>query len=152
ADSISVVSHQQGVAALLSPIRRDILRNLENPDSATGLANRLGIPRQKINYHLRQLEDAGLVELVEERQRRGCVESRVRVTARAFVVSPEFLQGLSAEPDQIQDKFSSAYLVSAASRLVRDVAVLRKRADSVEKKLATLTLETEVSFESPLAL
>src|SRR5262245_61674927 len=151
-DSVSVVSHQADVAALLPPIRRHILRSLENPDAATGLAKRLGLPRQKINCHLRELENAGLVELVEERQRRGCVERRVRITARAFVVSPEFLQGLSAEPEQIQDKFSSSYLVSTASRILRDVAVLRQRADSVDKKLATLTLETEVSFDSPLAL
>ena len=125
AKSIGVLAGQQDLAAVLSPVRRQLLENLREPDSATGLARKLGIPRQKINYHLRQLERAGLVELEEERQRRGCLERRVRVTARAFVISPQFLEGLAADPDSIQDRFSSAYLVASAARVVSEVASLR---------------------------
>lgn len=137
------------VAALVSPIRRLLLQNLKTADSASGLARKLGISRQKLNYHLRELERAGFVELAEERQRRGCVERRVRVTSRAFVVSPEFLEGLAADPREIQDCFSSAYLVAASARLVRDVATLRERAAGVDQRLATVTIEAETSFASP---
>ena len=38
-------------------------------NSAAGLAKRIGIPRQKLNYHIRQLEKQGLVEEVGERIR-----------------------------------------------------------------------------------
>ena len=38
------------------------MRALDQPDSAAGLARRLGVPRQKLNYHLRLLEDDGLVD------------------------------------------------------------------------------------------
>ncbi|MFY9609150.1 MAG: helix-turn-helix domain-containing protein [Blastocatellia bacterium] len=148
---MSVLSESHRLAAVLSPIRRQLLQSLDTPDSASGIARRLGIPRQKVNYHLRELERAGFVEIDEQRQRRGCVERLVRLTARAFVVSPEFLEGLAGDPDRIQDTFSSSYLVSAASRIVRDVALLRERAGKVDQKLATMTLETEVSFESPAA-
>lgn len=148
---VSVLSESHRLAAVLSPIRRQVLQSLDSPDSATGIARRLGLARQKVNYHLRELERAGFVEMDEELQRRGCVERRVRLTSRAFVVSPDFLGGLAGDPDKIQDTFSSSYLVSAASRMVRDVAVLRDRASKVDQKLATMTLETEVSFDSPAA-
>lgn len=150
-EPIGVLADSERVAAVLSPLRRRLLENLAEPDSASGLARRLGIPRQKINYHLRELERAGLVELAEERQRRGCVERCVRVTARAFVISPEFLEGLAATPEQVGDRFSSGYLVAAAARIVGDVALLRDRAAEVEQRLATFTLETEIVFESPAA-
>jgi DNA-binding transcriptional ArsR family regulator len=134
---------------VLSPIRRQLLKSLAEPDSASGLARRLGIPRQKINYHLRELERAGFVELDEERQRRGCIERIVRVTARTYTISHDFLEGLAVNPDSIRDRFSSSYLIAAAGRMVRDVALLRERADSVEQHLATLAIETEISFASP---
>ncbi|MEK6325239.1 MAG: helix-turn-helix domain-containing protein [Acidobacteriota bacterium] len=146
---VEVISAPERVAAVLSPIRRQLLQNLSEPDSASGLARRLGMPRQKINYHLRELERAGFVELHEERQRRGCIERQVRITARAFVISNAFLEGLAADPDSIRDKFSSAYLIAAAGRMVRDVALLRERAASVDQRLATLAIDTEVSFASP---
>jgi DNA-binding transcriptional ArsR family regulator len=146
---VDVISAPERVAAVLSPIRRQLLASLAEPDSASGLARRLGLPRQKINYHLRELERAGFVVLDEERQRRGCVERLVRVTARTYTISHDFLEGLAADPDSIRDRFSSAYLIAAAGRIVRDVAILRERAASVEQHLATLAIETEVSFASP---
>lgn len=146
---VDVISAPERVAALLSPIRRQLLESLSEPDSASGLARRLGMPRQKINYHLRELERAGFVELHAEHQRRGCVERQVRVTSRALVISHEFLEGLAADPDSIRDKFYSAYLIASAGRTVRDVALLRERAASVDQRLATLAIDTEVSFASP---
>jgi DNA-binding transcriptional ArsR family regulator len=60
---------------LLDPERRRLLEALrEEPDSASGLARRLDDSRQRLNYHLRTLEEAGLVELREERRRGNCVE------------------------------------------------------------------------------
>jgi DNA-binding transcriptional ArsR family regulator len=138
-------------SGLLSPLRRRVLEQLESPDSASGLAKKLGIARQKINYHLRELERTGLVELVEERQRRGCVERVVRVTGRAFAVSSSFLQALGTTPEQARDNFSSAYLVHTAATTARDVALLREQAKQAQKRLATLALETEINFESPSA-
>jgi len=137
------------VAAVLTPLRQRILGSLARPASATGLARRFDLPRQKINYHLRELEREGLVELAETRRRRGCVERVLRQTARAYVINPVLLGDLGEDPAQMQDRFSSAYLMAAASRTVRDVGTLRSRADAVEKRLTTLTVESEIAFESP---
>jgi len=145
---VEVLADPGRVAALLPPIRRKLLHNLDQPDSASGLARKLGITRQKINYHLRELERAGFVELAEERQQRGCTERLVRVTSRALLISEDFLGRFAANPDQIRDTFSSAYLIAAAGRAVRDCATLRQRADHAHQKLATLAIETEISFQS----
>jgi DNA-binding transcriptional ArsR family regulator len=147
--AVGVVGDSAGLAAILSPLRRRMLENLDHADSASGLSRRLGISRQKLNYHLRKLEDAGLVELVEEKMRRGCLERMVRVTARAFVVSPEFLEGLAADPETIADRYSSAYLVAAGARMVRQVAEQREKSEKAGQRLATFTLESEIEFQSP---
>ena len=44
------------VRAALSPLRRELLRRLAQPASATELATAMELPRQKVNYHLRVLE------------------------------------------------------------------------------------------------
>ena len=149
---VKVVDDARSVGAMLPPLRRLILAQLHRPDSAAGLARRLGLARQKVNYHLRQLERAGLLECVEERQRRGCVERCLRPTARAFVLSPAFLGELTADPEILRDRFSSAYLMAVASRTVRDVGLLRERARSVDRKLVTMSMEADVSFASPAEL
>lgn len=149
---VNVLGDARRVAAILPPLRRRLLQSLEIPDSAAGLARRLGLPRQKVNYHLRELERAGCVECVGTRRRRGCTERRLQATARAFVLSPAFLGELGADPGRIRDRFSSAYLITAASRLVRDIGTLRERAAAVDRPLTTLTMETEIAFSSPAAL
>ena len=144
--ALSVIRQAETAAALLDPVRQQLLAQLAQPDSASGLARRLRLPRQRINYHLRALETAGLVELVEERRKGNCLERVVRATARAFVISPEALGPLGLTLDTAPDRLSSAYLIAAAGRTIRDVGALEARARREQKRLATLTLETEVRF------
>lgn len=145
---LDVIRSPDSAAALLDPVRRRLLVNLREPDSATGLARRLQLPRQRINYHLKVLEGAGLVELVEERRKGNCLERVVRATARAFIISPEALGELGPTAELAADRLSSAYLVAAAGRAIQDVAVLEDKAKREGKRVATLTLEAEVRFAS----
>ncbi len=133
---------------MLNPLRLQILEKLREPDSASGLSRHMKIPRQKINYHLRELEKHGLVEQVEERKRGNCVERIVRATARHYLINPAALGNLAADPSEIPDRFSSTYLVAVAARAIRDLAVLRTNADKAGKQLATFTLETNVRLAS----
>jgi DNA-binding transcriptional ArsR family regulator len=149
-DGVAVLDDDQRVAAVLSPLRRELLARLQvEPDSATGLARKLALPRQKLNYHLRELERVGLVELVEARPRRGVAERILRPTARAWVISPALLEATGQDPAAVRDQFSSSYLLSSAARTVRDAAELLRGAARAKKALATFTLETEVSFATP---
>src|SRR5262245_44793067 len=148
---MQVLTDSAQVAAVLSPLRRRVLEAMKEPQSATSLAPRLGLTRQRLNYHLRELEREGLLQVVEERQRRGCVERLLQVTSRAFVVDPAVLGRLADDPDRARDRFSSAHLVATATGLIRDVALLRARAQAVDQRLATFTLDAEMAFESPAA-
>jgi DNA-binding transcriptional ArsR family regulator len=140
--ALQIVQSPDKAAVLLQPGRLDLLQRLAEPDSAAGLARQLGIPRQKVNYHLRELEREGFVELFEERRKGNCIERVVRATAREFLVAPHAGQATVA------DRFSAAYLVSLAARAIRDLAAICLRAGRAGKRVATLTLETEIRFAS----
>src|SRR3954447_8894321 len=103
----------------LSPLRRAVLTALKEPGSATELAARLNTSRQRVNYHVRSLERDGLVELVEERARRGCTERVVRATSHAVLVEPSVVGDL---PPHARDRFAADTLLAGGARLVRDVA------------------------------
>jgi DNA-binding transcriptional ArsR family regulator len=148
---VQVLTDASQLAAVLSPLRMRVLREMQAPESATTLSPRLGLSRQTLNYHLRELEREGFLEVVEERPRRGCIERMLKVTSRAFVVNPALLGALSDDPAQARDQSSNAFLLATATRLIRDVAVLGRRARAVDQRLATFTMDTEVGFESPAA-
>jgi DNA-binding transcriptional ArsR family regulator len=139
-------AHQARV--LLGHNRRQLLDALAEPDSAAGLARRLGLPRQRLNYHLKLLEREGLVALVETRRKGNCTERLMRATARAFVISPEALGGADLTTPASGDRASVGALVGAAADAIRRVAALDARARSAGKRLATLTLDTEIRFAS----
>ena len=149
--AVQVIQAASSAEKLLKPERLKMLELLAEPDSATGLARRLKLPRQTVNYHLRELEKEGFVELVERRPKGNCLERVVRATARSYVISPLALGALGVDDGQVRDQFSAAYLVAAAGRAIRDVSVLRHRADQAGQRLATMTVETEIRFASPEA-
>lgn len=148
AGALDVISSPSRAAMLLDPLRLRLLEGLREPDSAAGLARRLRLPRQRVNYHLRELEKQRLVELVGKRRRGNCTARLLRATAHAYVISPAALGGVAADPAAVQDRFSAAYLLAVAARTLRDVGELDARAQKAGRRLATLTLETEVRFAS----
>lgn len=131
---------------VLSPLRRRILAELREPASATSVAARIGETRQRVNYHLRELERAGLVELVETRQRRGSVERVVRATARTVVIAPQVLGDGSTDD---QDRFAAETLLTTLTRTFSDVAAMRERAHDAGQRLVTFTITADVGFSRP---
>jgi DNA-binding transcriptional ArsR family regulator len=145
---VEVIEDPAAASSALDPIRSRLLAELVDPASAAALAARVGIPRQKVNYHLRALEAHGLVELAEERKRGGITERVLRATAATYVVSPAALGETAVDPDAAADRFSARYMIALAGRLVREVAGLARRADATGRRLATMTIDTEVRFRS----
>lgn len=146
---VALLDDPERLLAGLSPLRARLLDALAEPASATELARRLGLTRQKVNYHLRVLESAGLVELVEVRQRRGCTERVMRRSAAAFVVDPAVLPAAADSPVRSRDRHAAEHLIATASDTVRDVARMQTAADARGQRLLTFTLETEVAFAHP---
>lgn len=147
--AVAFVQEGATARAALHPLRRALLERLTEPASAAALARDLDLPRQKVNYHLRLLEEAELVELVEERKVGNCTERLVRARAEAFVIAPGALGDLAPDPARIRDRFSAAYLMAVASQAVHDLGELGRAAEAADKKLPTLTLEANVRFASP---
>ena len=145
---VEVIESPAAAAVALDPIRARLLAELVEPGSAATLANRVGLARQKVNYHLRALEAHGLVELTEERKRGGITERILRATAAHYVVSPGALGDTAADPDKAADRLSAGYLVALAGRVVREVGSLARRADAAGKRLPTMAIDTEIRFRS----
>src|SRR5262245_19216039 len=107
---LHVLGSPQAAALLQHPARLAMLELLSAPHSAASLARQLELPRQQINYHLRELEREGLIELIEERRKGNCTERLMRASARSYVINPQILGKLAADPDRIADKLSASYL------------------------------------------
>ena len=145
---VEVIEDPAAAAVALDPVRARLLGELTEPRSAAALAARVGIARQKVNYHLRTLESHGLVELAEERKRGGITERLLRATAASYVVSPAALGERAVEPEHAGDRLSARHLVALAGRAVREVGELTRRAGAAGKRLPTLGIDTEIRFRS----
>jgi DNA-binding transcriptional ArsR family regulator len=145
--AVGFVDEPERLRIALSPIRRRLLERLREPASATRLAAELGLSRQRINYHLRALEHAGLLELVEERPRRGFTERVLAARADAFVVDPAVMGSVAAVEEQ--DRYAAEHLIGAASAVVRNVARMQSVAQREGTRLLTFTIEAELSFAAP---
>lgn len=151
-EELLILDEPDQLAALLSPERRRLVEELRRePDSAAGLARRLGASRQRLNYHLRELEGVGLLELREERRRGNFSERVMEPSARRFVVDPGALDAALGRGLPAGDRFSATYLVALAARTIRELADVRERAGEEGRRLASATVQSEVRLASPRA-
>ncbi|MFP2904144.1 helix-turn-helix domain-containing protein [Pyxidicoccus sp. 3LFB2] len=146
---VEVIDSPERAALTLDPIKRRLLAELVTPGSAASLAGRVGLTRQKVNYHLRALEEQKLVEPAEERHWGGLTERLLVASAASYVVSPAALGPLAAEPERMRDRLSASYLIALAARILREVGELWRGARNEDKRLATLSLDTVIRFKSP---
>jgi DNA-binding transcriptional ArsR family regulator len=148
--SVDLVRDPAHAAALLHhPLRLKILAALAEPDSATGVARRMNLPRQTVNYHVRELARARFLARAGRRRRRHLFEQCYVATARGYVLSPELLGKLAADPAQVADTFSAKYLLGLASKVQLELARSAELAAAAGKRLATLSINTELRFISP---
>ena len=145
---VTVIDNPAAAEASLDPTRARLLAELAEPGSASTLAPRVGLTRQKANYHLRALERHGLVELVEERRKGNCTERGLQATAASYVTSPTALSDVAPDPSREPDQRSARWLLAVAGRLVREVGELITRSSKAGKPLATLGIDSEIRFAS----
>lgn len=146
---IQVIDDPATATAALDPTRSRLLSELSAPASAATLAARVGLARQKVNYHLRALEAHGLVSLAKERRWGGLTERLLVASAASYVVSPSAMGRVAVDPSREADRLSASYLIALGARVVREVGDLVRRANAAGKRLATLAVDTEVRFRSP---
>jgi DNA-binding transcriptional ArsR family regulator len=146
--SLRVIDDPASASVALDPVRSRLLSELRTPASAAALAGRMGLQRQKVNYHLRTLEVHGLVRVDSKKRWGGLTERRLVATATSYVVSPAALGPVAADPARGMDRLSASYLVALAARAVREVGQLLRKSEELSKRLATLSIDTEVRFRS----
>ena len=146
--AVAVIEDPAAAEVSLDPVRARLLAELSQPCSATMLAAKVGLPRQKVNYHLKALERHGLIELVEERRKGNVTERVLRATAESYVISPTALAAVRPDPSRAPDRLSARWLLAVAARLVQDVGTLLTGATKARRRLATFALDGEVRFAS----
>lgn len=145
---VEVIDSPAAATVALDAIRSRLLAELAEPASAAALSVRMGIARQKLNYHLRALESHGLVRVAEERRWGGLTERKMVASAAAYVVSPVAMGPVAVDPDRSRDRLSASYLIALAARVVREVSKLLHLSEEAGKHLATLSIDTEIRFRS----
>jgi DNA-binding transcriptional ArsR family regulator len=146
---IDVISDPAAARVALEPVRARLLAELAEPGSAATLADKVGLTRQKVNYHLRLLETHGLVREVEQRRWGGLTERLLQASASSYVVSPHALGDAGSDPGRTSDRLSAGYLVALAARIVREVGQLAQRAEAAGKRVPTLAIDAEIRLRSP---
>jgi DNA-binding transcriptional ArsR family regulator len=147
-DDVAIIDDPAAAIVALEPIRSRLLAELTEPASASTLATRVGMARQKVNYHVRALEAHQLVREAGKRQWGGLTERLLVASASSYIVSPKALGPVSVDPDRDADRLSASYLIALAARIVDEVGNLLRRSQAVDKRLATLSLDTEIRFRS----
>ena len=145
---VQVIHDPAAATVALEPVRSRLLAELSEPASAAALAGRMGMARQKINYHLRALESHKLVQVAEKRKWGGLTERLLVATAASYVVSPGAMGPVATDPARAADRLSASYLIALAARVVREVSDLVTRAKKAGKRLPTLSVDAEVRFRS----
>jgi DNA-binding transcriptional ArsR family regulator len=145
---VAVIEDPAAAEVSLDPIRTRILAALAEPGSAAMLAARLGLPRQKVNYHLKELERHGLVVFAEERRKGNVTERLYRAAAASYVISPSVLAAVSPDPTQSPDQLSAGWLLALGVRLLREVGSLLADAARARQRVATFGLDAQVRFAS----
>jgi DNA-binding transcriptional ArsR family regulator len=126
----SIVESVEALKALAHPDRLSILRELRgSPKSAAEVARAIELTPQKVGYHIRKMEAAGLVHFVRAGRKRWKEERLFEAVARQFLVDPAFAcddaetrAGVAAELEvRLRESRREATLEGGLDRLARRV-------------------------------
>lgn len=151
ATRVHLVEDADALQALAHPVRVQVLEALKEPGSAAAAARAVGQSRQNVNYHLKELERAGLVRKVGERRKGNFIEALYEAVASTIVVSPRAAWGDPRRFDALRDQMALENLVVLGERLGRDAAALLDRAAFDGEEIASAAVEAEVRFADEAA-
>jgi DNA-binding transcriptional ArsR family regulator len=130
-------------AALLKPQRIEMLKLMDRPRTCPELGKIFGETPQKIYYHIKALQSAGLVEQVGERRVRGTVEGSYQARARAYWLASD-LVGQVGGAGIAQDQVSLRHLLSLTEEMRSDIGHL---AQQVGRDIPSLGLSLHVELD-----
>jgi len=140
---IQYIEEVEQAAALLKPRRLEILKQLAEPHSCLELAEVFHDTPQRIYYHVKALEQAGLVVKVSERRVRGILEGFYQAKARSYWLSPSLVGSVGGRR-RAQDQVSLGFLLTLAEQLQADVGHLAQLATAQEIPSLGLSAQIEL--------
>jgi hypothetical protein len=144
----SVRSARRAATILAHPLRARILGRAQTPISASDLARHLGQPRQRVNYHVRQLAQHGFLQPAAQQRKRNMVEQQYVASARAYVLAPDVLGELAPDPAHVQDSASATHLVALCARAQSELVSVVEAANAAGVRVRTVSLQSDLRFES----
>lgn len=142
-DVFYIESVEQAVS-LLKPIRLEILQLLDKPRTCPELGEALGETAQKIYYHVKALEHAGLIVKTAEKQVRGATEGYYQARARSYWLAPQ-LVGQVGSSRSAQDQTSLRVLLSLTEEIQSDVGHLAQKTE-MGQEIASLSLSAYIQL------
>ncbi len=122
-DDVLYLERLDQAETLLKPRRIELLRLLAEPRSCSELGSKIGEPPQKVYYHVKRLEAAGIVARVGERKVRALTEAVYQARARTYWLSPDIV-GHIGTPERATDELSLGYLLDLVGEVQADIGTL----------------------------
>lgn len=144
----TIRSPHRAATLLAHPVRPQILAHARQPISAADLARHLGLPRQRVNYHVRQLAAAGFLERVSQQKKRNMLEQQYVASARYYVFDPALLGDVAPESAAAPDAASASHLVALCAAAQYEVASVMETAEEAGVRVRTLSIQADVQFDS----
>lgn len=149
--AVQFLSDPEQVAAIANPIRAQILDALQVPSTSAAVARSFGRSRQSVGYHVKALENLGLLRRTGERRNGNFVEQLFQATARRFVVASAF----AADPERLagvfRDQVSLAALAELGEQLQRDAVGLIDAAAFRGVEIPSVSIEANVRLPDEAA-
>jgi len=107
-NDVLVLRDLDQIKAISHPYRVEVFESFdgEQPQSAKQVAEKLGEPHAKVNYHIKSLLKVGILELVEEKVKSGIIEKYYLPTAKKLVIDKSFMQSLDEDTLQSLNQVS----------------------------------------------
>jgi DNA-binding transcriptional ArsR family regulator len=133
-------------AALLKAQRIEMLKLMDQPRTCLELARIFGETPQKINYHIKALQHAGLVDQVGERRVRGTVEGSYRARARSYWLASDLI-GQIGGAAMAEDQASLRHLLSLTEEMRDDIGHLAQQVSVAGRDVPSLGLSLHVELD-----
>jgi len=136
------IEEMEQAVSLLKPVRIEILKQMDEPCTCPELADYFDESPQKIYYHVKALEKAGLVDKVDEKRVRGTVEGYYQARARSYWLAPH-LVGKVGETPMSSDEKSLQVLLQLAEDVHDDIGKLANQAQAGQE-VSSLSLSAHI--------
>jgi len=114
---VMILNELEQIKTVSNMYRIEVIESFEGKQAtAKMIADNMGEPHAKVNYHIKELLNVGVLELVEEKVRLGIVEKFYRPSAKVFIIDKSIL----ANDEKTIDKLSCGKHICVFNGIAKD--------------------------------